>query len=82
VPASHYLFSSDGSKFGHPDAGGVAKCLAYGKRGACLGFNYRSPQTLVWDDPDLLSPREHRVAYPAEGSSGLTLSLPVPTPGG
>jgi beta-lactamase superfamily II metal-dependent hydrolase len=77
LPAENYLFSSDGGKFGHPDDAGVAKCLAYGKPGSALVFNYRNPRTLQWQDEDLLRPRGNRALYPAAGSEGVALSMPA-----
>jgi hypothetical protein len=75
LPADHYLFSSDGGKYGHPDDAGIAKCLAYGKRGSALLFNYRNPRTLRWQDEDALRPRENSALYPAAGDAGITLSM-------
>ncbi|HEY5854180.1 MAG TPA: hypothetical protein VIW24_09060 [Aldersonia sp.] len=75
LPADHYLFSSDGGKYGHPDDAGVAKCLAYGKRGSALLFNYRNQRTLRWQDQDALGPRENSALYPAAGAEGVKLSM-------
>ena len=75
LPADNYLFSSDGGKFGHPDDAGVAKCLAYGKPGSALVFNYRNPRTLRWQDEDVLGPRGNRALYPVTGAEGVVLSL-------
>lgn len=77
-PADHYLFSSDGSRFGHPDPGGVARCLEYGKAGAQLMFNYSTPQTLQWDDPDRLTGGTIRL--PDAGTNGIRLVLPPKSP--
>lgn len=76
LPAEHYLFSSDGGKFGHPDDAGVAKCLVHGKRGATLSFNYRNQRTLRWQDESVLGPRGNRALYPPAGDQGIALSLP------
>jgi hypothetical protein len=75
LPADNYLFSSDGGKFGHPDDAGVAKCLAYGKPGSALVFNYRNPRTLRWQGEDVLRPRGNRALYPPPGSEGVSLSM-------
>jgi hypothetical protein len=75
LPADNYLFSSDGGRFGHPDDGGVAKCLAYGKRESALVFNYRNPRTLKWDDQAVLAPRGNRAVYPAPGGQGVALTM-------
>jgi beta-lactamase superfamily II metal-dependent hydrolase len=77
LPADNYLFSSDGGKFGHPDDAGVAKCLAYGKPGSALLFNYRNPRTLRWQDPDALGPHRNRALYPVTRSEGISLSMPA-----
>ena len=73
VPAEHYLFSTDGSYFGHPDAAGVARVLEYGRPGGELVFNYRSPQTLLWDDEALLGASTAR--YPQPETSGVRVTL-------
>jgi hypothetical protein len=75
LPADNYLFSSDGGIFGHPDDAGVAKCLAYGKPGSALLFNYRNPRTLQWQDQDVLGPRGNRALYPPAGTEGIALSM-------
>jgi beta-lactamase superfamily II metal-dependent hydrolase len=73
IPADHYLFSSDGSRFGHPDAAGVARVLEYGRPEAELVFNYRTPQTLLWDDEAVLA--GSTVRYPEPGGHGVRVSL-------
>ena len=75
LPADNYLFSSDGTRFGHPDDAGVAKCLAYGKPGSALVFNYRNPRTLQWQGEDVLGPRRNRACYPPAGAEGMALSM-------
>jgi hypothetical protein len=84
VTARAYLFSTDGSVFGHPDAEAVARVIQYGGPAAELVFNYRSEQNRIWDDPHLKHRFGFRTRYPDEGRSGLRLSvddLPVVTPG-
>jgi beta-lactamase superfamily II metal-dependent hydrolase len=76
VPADHYLFSSDGSRFGHPDAAGVARVLEYGRPGSELVFNYRSPQTLLWDDEAVLA--GSTVRFPEPGTAGVRVELSRP----
>jgi hypothetical protein len=70
LPSDHYLFSSDGAKFKHPDDAGVAKCLAYGKTGSTLVFNYRNPRTLRWQHSDDLKPRKNSTLFPPAGGEG------------
>jgi hypothetical protein len=75
LPARHYLFSTDPRKYGHPHDATVAKCLAYGRPGAGLVFNYRTPRTLQWQDPVVLGVRRNTATYP-DGPGGVLLSLP------
>jgi hypothetical protein len=75
VPADYYLFSSDGSRFGHPDAAGVARVLEFGRPGAELVFNYRTPQTMLWDDDAVLAGAT--VRYPEPGEHGVRVTLPT-----
>jgi beta-lactamase superfamily II metal-dependent hydrolase len=49
LPAWHYLVSSDGSRFGHPDDVAIARVLEFGPRELELVFNYRSSQTQKWE---------------------------------
>jgi hypothetical protein len=81
LPAEHYLFSSDGGQFGHPDDAGVASCLAYGRPGSALVFNYRNPRTLRWQNNDLLNHRGNSAIYPSGRNEGVTVSMPAPENG-
>jgi beta-lactamase superfamily II metal-dependent hydrolase len=74
LPADNYLFSSDGGQYNHPDQACVARCVAYGKRGSALVFNYRNPRTLQWQQSGVLEPRGSRAVYPTAGE-GVVLSL-------
>ena len=80
APAEHYLFSSDGSRFGHPDAAAVARVLEAAECDVHLVFNYRSEQTRVWDAGWPVAGGYHyTTSYPADGTAGVTLTL---SPGG
>jgi hypothetical protein len=77
LPATHYLFSSDGSYFQHPDPAAVARVLQYGADGAELVFNYDTARTRAWDDDQLRERFRHRVRYPAEGASTVAVEWAV-----
>ena len=80
LPAQHYLFSSDGTQFGHPDDEGVAAVLEFGRPGAELVFNYRNPRTLKWDDERLAEAGyEFSTCYPDRDPGGVELRLPSGT---
>jgi beta-lactamase superfamily II metal-dependent hydrolase len=75
APAEHYLFSSDGSYFGHPDDTAVATVLEYGAPATELIFNYDTPHTRQWNDAGLLADYRYRTRYPEPGTSGTRLLL-------
>jgi hypothetical protein len=73
LPARHYLFSTDGGYFHHPDETAVATVLEYGPADLELVFNYDTPRTRVWDDDRLLGQYGYQVRYPDEGTAGIEL---------
>jgi len=76
APAKHYVFSSNGDTFHHPDDVAVARAVVGGPRGATLWFNYRNPRTERWDDDALKDRHGYRVEYPRDDQSGAVLELP------
>jgi hypothetical protein len=75
VACGTYLFSTDGSVFGHPDPESVARVIRYGGPVPRLAFNYRSAQNRIWDDPQLMAHYQYQVSYPSETTPGLRLDL-------
>jgi beta-lactamase superfamily II metal-dependent hydrolase len=75
VPAGHYLISTDGSYFNHPDATAVATMVQHGRPGAELVFNYDNPRNRVWDDQALVDTFGTRARYPDPGSASVRVVL-------
>jgi hypothetical protein len=75
VSCACYLFSTDGSVFGHPDPEAVARVIRHGGTNLTLAFNYRSEQNHVWDDARLMDQHRYRVRYPVDGQDGLEIDL-------
>ena len=75
LPSEHYLFSTNGSYFKHPDNEAVATILEYGRTGSELIFNYDNARNRQWDDDRLRDSYQYRVRYPAENGSGVVLAL-------
>jgi beta-lactamase superfamily II metal-dependent hydrolase len=73
LPAEHYVFSSDGRQFPHPDDTAVAIVLQRRRPGAELVFNYRNPRTRKWDDDRLEAVYHYRVRYPEPGQPGVRI---------
>jgi hypothetical protein len=77
APAQHYVFSSNGDTFHHPDDAAVARTVQTAPRGATLWFNYRNSRTQRWEDADLRKQHGYQVEYPADATSGAVLELPA-----
>jgi len=75
APAQHYLVSSNGDVFHHPDDQAVARVVMHAPRGATLWFNYRNARTERWADPALSAQHGYRTAYPDDPSRGVVLEL-------
>jgi hypothetical protein len=73
LPARHYLFSTDGGYFNHPDETAVATVLEYGPADLELVFNYDTPRTRVWEDDRLQDSYGYQARYPDEGAAGIEL---------
>ncbi len=77
VPARHYLVSTNGDIFHHPDDEAIARIVTEAPAGATLWFNYRTPRTARWDDARLRAEHRYDVRYPTDGTSGVVLTLPA-----
>ena len=71
VKCRRYLFSSDGSRYGHPDKAGVARVIHWGGSRLRLYFNYRSDFNKMWDSDSLRDDYEFQTFYPDDGTDGL-----------
>ncbi|MDY0917615.1 ComEC/Rec2 family competence protein [Pseudomonas viridiflava] len=69
---SKYLFSSNGSSYGHPARASVARVIQHGNN-PTLYFNYKSPSSEVWDNPILKSMYTYSTDYGSE--EGITIDL-------
>ncbi|WP_330473968.1 MBL fold metallo-hydrolase [Terrabacter sp. C0L_2] len=79
APASHYLVSTNGDVFHHPDDAALARVVLDAPAGPTLWFNYRTPRTERWGDPALTERHGHRATYPdpEHAEAGIVLDLPV-----
>jgi len=75
IAAEHWLFSSDGTFFDHPDPEAVARVVTAAPESPRLVFNYRTARTAIWDSAALRKKFKYKSAYPAEGASGFVLKL-------
>jgi beta-lactamase superfamily II metal-dependent hydrolase len=75
LPAHHYLFSTDGSYFNHPNDEAVATVIEHSSSDSELVFNYDTLRTRQWDQDQFREQYGLRVRYPPENSAGVVLAL-------
>jgi beta-lactamase superfamily II metal-dependent hydrolase len=75
VRADHYIVSTNGAIFKHPDDEAIARVVLNGGRRHSLWFNYRNERSLRWADEERLAQHGCRVVLPAVGQEGFTLPL-------
>lgn len=82
APAQHYLVSSNGDVFNHPDDAALARVVLGAARGATLGFNYRNARTERWAARTLTTRFGYTAAYPQPGAAeaGYRLELSAREP--
>ncbi len=66
----NFLISTDGSRHSHPDGEAIARILYRNRQYSeptHLYFNYKSKQTQMWEDGELMDEWNYRVHYPPQG---------------
>lgn len=74
VECRHYLVSTNGAQFKHPDREAVARVIKHGGTAPALHFNYRTSFNGVWDDLTLKQDFGYETIY-ADGPGGLIVPL-------
>lgn len=75
VDCTHFLFSSDGSKHGHPDVAAIERIVKQSRRPPHLVFNYRSVQTEPWEARERQEAQRYRATLPRRGTEGAVIDL-------
>ncbi|SDP03028.1 hypothetical protein SAMN04489867_1226 [Pedococcus dokdonensis] len=75
APARHYVVSSNGDLFHHPDDQAVARVVLHAPPGPTLWFNYDNARTRRWADSDLRARYGYDVRYPTTPGDGIVLEL-------
>ena len=75
VDAEHFLFSSNGDKFRHPDAQAVEAVIRGARRKPTLWFNYRSAFNARWEADSLGTDASYATRYPPADAPGIVLRL-------
>ncbi len=65
IDCDHYLISSNGSYFNHPDPVAVSRIIKYGGDNVHLWFNYKSDETQTWDNNRWKQDYGYETHYPS-----------------
>jgi beta-lactamase superfamily II metal-dependent hydrolase len=71
LDCENYIFSSNGDRFRHPHPEAVARVIEHGGDKPKLWFNYRSDESLIWDDEALRNAYGYETHYPQDERAGL-----------
>jgi hypothetical protein len=71
----HYLVSTDGSIFHHPDRESIARVIVDGGEAPTLHFNYTSEMNGLWASDVLRRRYGYQTGYPPPDQKGLRLCL-------
>lgn len=74
VVCKHWLISTDGSQFCHPDAVAIARILLYSNNQSLLSFNVRSDFNNWWDNSNWKGKFGYCTQY-GDKDDGITLSF-------
>jgi len=75
IRADHYIVSTNGAIFRHPDDEAIARVAMHGGGKARIWFNYGSDRNRRWGDPELRREYGYEVMLPDEGHAGVSLEL-------
>ena len=73
--ARHYIVSTSGAIFGHPDEEAIARVVVHGGKGATVWFNHRTEHTARWAAPELVARYGYGAKLPAARSGTVAISI-------
>ncbi len=74
VQADHYIVSTNGAIFGHPDEEAIARVIVHGGRQPRLWFNHDNERSRRCANPALRSLQGYDVVLPQSGQAGVALT--------
>jgi beta-lactamase superfamily II metal-dependent hydrolase len=75
VQAQHYIVSTNGAIFGHPNDEALARVILKGGSHRKIWFNYRTEHTAKWGAADLQKQYEYGAELPAGDQAAVTIVL-------
>ena len=77
APAEHYIISTNGERFNHPDDIALARVVTGAKKPCTLWFNYASKAAERWSDAGLQQRYGYQTRIPTAGTTaGVRIELP------
>jgi beta-lactamase superfamily II metal-dependent hydrolase len=76
APADHYIVSTNGDRFHHPDDIALARVVTSATRPPTIWFNYACEAALRWSDPVLQARYRFATRQPESGATGIHIDLP------
>jgi beta-lactamase superfamily II metal-dependent hydrolase len=75
LQAQHYVVSTNGAVFGHPDDEAIARVILKGGSKRRIWFNYRNDHTSKWGAADLQSRYGYVSTFPENGGGSVEIAL-------
>lgn len=75
IDCSRFVFSTNGSRFGHPKPITVSRVIKTGGAHPELIFNYRKDINKMWDLPLLKNKFNYQTRFPADGQEGIDVFI-------
>ncbi len=75
VECGHWLISSNGKQFKHPDIEAIGRIIHGSANGVCVHFNYKTEFNDVWSGAALQEKFRYVARYPAGDGVGISLVL-------
>ena len=76
IDAKHFLLSSSGHKYNHPDSDAVARIIFHSEK-PILHFNYWSKDNKDWDRSTWKAELGYETVFPEESEPGLAVEFDV-----
>jgi beta-lactamase superfamily II metal-dependent hydrolase len=75
APAKHYVVSTNGDVFDHPDDVALARVVTNAPTGSTLWFNHATAKTLRWGEARLQDRYNYTAQYPSGPGAALRIEL-------
>jgi beta-lactamase superfamily II metal-dependent hydrolase len=70
VQCEHFLLSTNGNYFQHPDAVAMARIIKYGTAGSTINFNYKTDFSKIWENSNWQEKYKYKTNYPDDNKNG------------